>query len=646
MPSKLFTALGLGLFFFILGCAAEKKPDGEEVTKTEEVKPKPEEPAEAPSEPAVDVDALMEKIGVKPGAFAIEKGVGSEGVLTSRQGTVSLRKAGEEEFKDITEDETQLYPGNQIRTATDSSAVLTLADETVVELAEDTTVAIADRDATADPASSLVVMAGVARFTVSERGQGEGPFLVYTPTGIIGTKGTTFAVGVAATGDVRVGVEDGEVEVAGGAELDSAVALETGKAVAISADGSVSGSVDFTTDDWGEWRDEIEAKATVPAMVEMHVKALGELETEIEKGYGDLEVLANAVAEAEIPVIEAKKADDGAAYEAAAPELGASVEASFVASTRLQFLTYAMFSRAYITNELYLRHTAEVKPIFVPAAPRVYGSILYHKKFHQVAYVHGRPWRVKYYHHHPRGRVHAVKLGHEVPKFYLKHKLVAIPDGAVRTKLKAKMYWKPKIVKFKAKKKVWIRGPEMGWYAKVKLKAKPHKARAKLGWYVKAKAPKAMTWRVKAKSHVGKPIFKARRPTKRGGIEGRIALGVHGKMGYRGKGKGKAKGHGKMGDKRGVKGYAKGRGKMEHKGAAKAKGKMGFKASAKLDSKKGHKPAAGAKANAKMKQKSKAKAKGKIGFKAGAKANAKMKQKDKAKAKGKIGFKVGGKGKK
>jgi hypothetical protein len=498
-------------------------------------------------------------------------------VVTARSGTVALRRAGTEEFVDIADDGAKVYAGDQIRATGDSSAVLTLADETVVELAEDTTVAIGDRDATADPASSAVVMAGVARFTVSERGEGEGPFLVFTSAGIIGTKGTTYAVAVAATGEVRVGVEEGEVEVAGGASLDEPVAVAAGNSTVITAEGSVGGSIEFALDDWGAWRDEAEASGTAAALAEVHLAALEVLEADIEGGYDDVEVLTEAVVEAEAPVIAAEEADDGAAYEEAAPEIGATVEASYMASTRLQYLTYAMLSRAYIANELYLRYPDEVKPVYEPARPRVVGAILYHKKYHEVVHVHVRPWRNKYYYHHPRGRVAAVALGVEVPTFYKKRKLKKLKDGAARGKFKVKVYKAPKVRKHNKKKKVWVKAPGKDW--SVKVKVKPRKARGKAGWYVKVKTPKAKTWKVKVKGK-GKVTIKAKKPTKRGGTKVRIGVKKPGK-------KGKKVGV-KIGGKGGVKVKTKGgksvKVKTNDKGGAKVKvkGKKGGKAGVKV----------------------------------------------------------------
>lgn len=515
------------LVLCVLTCAAGCGKD-EKASPTTEVAPLTTGETTAPvSEVLVDVDALVEKIGAEPGAFAIDKDVGSEGVVTARSGTVALRRAGEEAFQEIKENNRKLYTGDQVRTSADSSAVLTLADESVVELAEFTTVAVGDRDTAADPASSVAVMAGVARFSVSERGQGEGAFLVFTSAGIVGAKGTTYAVGVAATGDMRVGVEDGEVEVAGGAALEAPIVVSAGHKVDLSEQGKVGKVVEFTADDWGQWRDTLEAEATAEAMAKAHIKAVQKLELEIGRGYRDLEAQAKAVVEAEAMVLEAEKSGDEKAYMVAAPELAATVEASYLASARLEFLTYAMLSRSYIATELYVRHPEVVAPVFVPAAPHIYGSILYQKKFHEVVHVHARPWRAQYYSHHPHGRVQAIAVGYEVPAFYVKHKLKPLPPGAVRGKLKVEMYARPTVVRFNVKKKVWVGPPIVGWASHVKVG--PHKARAEVGWYVKVEQPRAKFWGAKAHADKEKAVFGPGKPKKRGSAGAHIGIGHPGK---------------------------------------------------------------------------------------------------------------------
>src|SRR5687768_6458216 len=90
------------------------------------------------------VSDLSTKIGVEPGALQPEADEGAEAALTARTGTVQLRRAGEDEFADAPAGDVELNGGDQVRTAAESTATLVLSDESTVELAEETAIAIGD----------------------------------------------------------------------------------------------------------------------------------------------------------------------------------------------------------------------------------------------------------------------------------------------------------------------------------------------------------------------------------------------------------------------------------------------------------------------------------------------------------------------
>jgi hypothetical protein len=358
----------------------------------------------------------------------------------------------------------------------------------VFELADNSVVAIADPDATADPSSGAAVLYGVARFTVAPRGEGEGPFLVYTPSGIIGTKGTVYGVGVSANADVRVGVESGSVEIAPAAKLDQPMEVKAGSAATVTVAGELSAGA-FKEDDWGEWRDAGEAELEAASVAELHVGRLEALEAEADTTYAELETLAGATAEANLAAEQAEKAGDTAAYEANGEDRAATIEATFGASVKLQHLTYAMLAHGYLAGELYVRHPEKVETIYVAAKPRVHGTVLYHKKYHAVTHVHVRPLRAAYYRHHPRGRKHAKLVGNPTAKFYLDAKIAPINVEVVAKRAKFRPYRAPVVRDHRKGKKVWVTPPRVGWHTKVKVK--PAKVRAGATWYVGAKAPRA-----------------------------------------------------------------------------------------------------------------------------------------------------------
>ena len=313
----------------------------------------------APPKAEDEASKLVSQIGVEPGGIAADANDGGEAVLQTKSGSVSIRRVGEEAFVAITKDGIALHAGDQIQTGADAKATIVFVDETVAEIADDTVVAIGDRDSGADPASAAAVMYGVARFSVSDRAAGEGAFLVYTPGGVVGTRGTTYVVGVAAKADARIGVEEGELELAGASAFDKPVALGAGKVATISAQGQVGAGAAFKADDWGQWRESVDASLSPEAIADLQAKRLEVTSTEADTVSLELDAATVAAADASAEAKQHEAAGDTAAYDASAEDRGAAIEASFLLSLRLKHLTYAALAHAFMTRELYLRHPEE-----------------------------------------------------------------------------------------------------------------------------------------------------------------------------------------------------------------------------------------------------------------------------------------------
>jgi hypothetical protein len=469
------------------GCSKDKGESAPEEKKGEVTETTPESGSEATSAAEVDPAALTEKVGVEAGPIQYDEDEGGAAVISATEGTVEVRRVGTETW-DSAGAEAELREGDQVRTGDGATATVAFVDETAVELAEGSVVAVGSREATADPASSAAVLYGVARFSVAERAPGEGPFLVYTAAGVVATKGTVYTVGVAASGAARVGVESGEVEVAGAAKLDAPVAVNAGQVILIAPEGA-AGSAEAAADiDWGAWRDETEAELEIEAAAELHAARIAALEAELEAAYAELEAQGAAAAEASVTAEAAAEADDTDAYLAAAPEIAGSVDASFALSLRLQLLSYAMLSHGYIAESLYVRHP-EVQPIIAPARPRLAAAVLWHKRYHVVSDVHLEPVRTYYYLHHPRGRTHAAAVGFEIPSFYARARLAA-DVAPPRARVKVAVFQPPRVrASAKLKKRIFIGAPRVGWYGGVKARIRP--APIKAAWYVRPKAPRA-----------------------------------------------------------------------------------------------------------------------------------------------------------
>ena len=341
------------------------------------------------------------------------------------------------------------------------------------------------------------MLAGNARFTVTARTPGEGAFRVYTPTGVVLTKGTTYGIGVAASGAARVGVETGTVEVLGLAALDAQpVEVATSSQVTIAADGKVGSSAAWATDDWGTWRDETDAKAEVGVTITAHGNALAELNTALVATYAELQANADSAATFEATAAMSAEKNDTAAYTAALPEGAATIDASFALAGRLEALTWAHTGHATLATDLWVRHP-EAQAQWDVVAPRVDASVLWPKRFEVTASAYWQPLRTQYYVHHPVGRMNATLVGITVPQFYASVQPPAIEPAMVRAKVKGQIWIAPQVAYRVSTRPVWIAAPQANWHASAKVNVAPQ--RAKVAWYVRPAT-------LKGTAFVGAPI--------------------------------------------------------------------------------------------------------------------------------------------
>jgi hypothetical protein len=490
-----------GTLIALAGCKQGDDDKGGAATKSGEPdKPGPKDPGTPAGtdpatpgdpQPAGSTDTMSTDTSARPdpgvegGGIDRDADEGAAAVVAAVDGTVEVRRLGEVELVAAAAG-TELFAGDQLRTADRATATVTLADETVVEIAEVSTVAIASRDASADPASGAAVLAGLARFTVSDRAPGEGAFRVYTPSGVVMTTGTVYVVGVAASGVVRVGVEAGAIEVVGATAIDAEpVAVAAGRTVVLSADGEVAAPVEWKQDDWGAWRAEADAAVTVGAAIEAHAAALARYEHELAAAYRELERNAEAFATFEAQAATHAEAQATAEYEVAAPDGAATIEASFGLAGAAEAITWAYAGRATLAAEIYARHPDEVRVQYeASVAPHVDAAVLWPKRFEVTATAFLEPLRVQYYVHHPRGRAHADLVGVAVPEFYAQVAVREPEPAQVRARANVRVYARPPTVMVRAQARpVWIAAPQPGW--KVKVKARPAKARARAAWYVR-----------------------------------------------------------------------------------------------------------------------------------------------------------------
>jgi hypothetical protein len=476
MTRSMVTAMVLGL---LLGAACKKGSETSAQQKAQDMKPM----AAADPKPA-DTPAKTDASGPGVEAGGIDRAdEGAAGVLANVNGIVEVRRVGETQWA-AAQANAKLYPGDNVRTGESSTATIALADESTIEVSEVSTVAVASRSGTADPASSAAVLNGLARFTVTPRTPGEGPFRVYTSSGVVLTRGTTYGVGVAASGEARIGVESGAVDIIGIAQMDATpIKVEKAAQVTIAAEGKVGAPAPWPADDWGTWRDEADAKVQFGAAIDAHGTALAELNKALVDGYAELETNANAVASFEATADTSAQSSDTAAYTAALPEGTATIDASFALAGRLEALTWAYAAHGALATDIYVRHPADVEAQWAVVGPRVDGAILWPKRFEITTGAFFEPLRTQYYIHHPRGRMHASLVGVVVPEFYAKVEPPQVEPASVRAKLKGQIWVAPELAYKPSPRPVWIAAPSADWHAKVKVTAAP--PRAKVAWYVR-----------------------------------------------------------------------------------------------------------------------------------------------------------------
>ena len=473
--------------------------------KGEDAAPAPGSASSAAPAPGAPDPALA--VGVEAGGIEPATDEGPAALITAATGTVELRRVGEVAFVAVPSD-TKVYPGDVVRTGDASSATLLVSDESTIELAEVTTLGVATRDGSADPASAAAVMAGLARFTVSARVPGEGAFRTYTPGGVILTRGTVYGVGVAASGEARVGVESGAVDMIGLAALGGTpVRVESGNAAVFGTDGTVAAPVAWPDDDWGAWRDDTDAKVEVAGVFGAHAGAMTALEASLLESYAELAAVATQVSTFEALAAVSADKGDAVSYKASASDGAALIEASFALGGRIEALTWADAARAELATDLYVRHPDELGSAWTPATPHVDAAILWPKRFEVTAAGYLEPVRIQYYVHHPRGRVQAPLVGVTLPRFYAGVDVAPLDPVRVRARIKSAVWIAPELEYRAAKRPVWIAAPSLDWRGKVT--ARPAAPRAKVAWYVRVPSPRA-------KIYVGANV--------RGKYESRLAL--------------------------------------------------------------------------------------------------------------------------
>lgn len=148
--------------------------------------------------------------------------------VSSVTGTVELKSVSATRFSPLPASTQIVHVGDQIRTGSGASLILTLPDTSYMVISENSTVTI--QEFWAPSMRNLVdVVMGKVRFYIQHIGGKPNPYKVQTPTALIAVRGTTFEVTSYDPNQTVVACLEGRVAVETVGIPDREVILEPGR---------------------------------------------------------------------------------------------------------------------------------------------------------------------------------------------------------------------------------------------------------------------------------------------------------------------------------------------------------------------------------------------------------------------------------
>ncbi|MBU1244759.1 FecR domain-containing protein [Myxococcota bacterium] len=510
----------------VLGCGGKKKDeapapapapgDMTEVAMAEQ--PKVEQPKV--DEPKVDEPKVETPV------VAEEDKLPVEAVATEVAGTVEVKPAGSDAFVALAVN-AELSVGDHVRVSGDDGMLkLRMWDDSIVSLGSGAEAVINPGADVANSSPSITLLNGTSNLMVEPRGENQSVFMVYTPAAILSVLGTEFDVGVADTGTVKLGVEEGTVQVSS-QEGSDLMEVAGGKAVVISLDGTTSKAAgvvayDAEKEDWAKWY-EAESKAAQEKIAVLTTATSERLEV-LKK---QMETLEKNIAEMEAKSAElvkktesAASSDDLKAYDTEAAPLVEILDENTLANRENQRLMAMMTANTYMLRRLQALvaagvikpSEAQAKIMAVARTQTEWVDAYDENKIDRLRnrYKRDRRMREVYLRHHPRGRQYAVKAKIELPAFYGKIPVKVIKPRVVKPKFIAPVKYQPRQYRGPARKEIVIRPVTPNWHA-----ARPYapadptriERQKRIAERVRRARPK-----VEVKILVEQPKFRHRRP--------------------------------------------------------------------------------------------------------------------------------------
>jgi hypothetical protein len=373
----------------------------------------------------------------EPDKPPVDKEAVPEGVLSEVKGTVEVRRAGESEFKAAAKD-SKVFAKDAVRVGKDGEAVLSLWDNSSVELTAESAITLNTSAAIKNPSPSITVMAGAARFDVAARTEGQGAFSVYTPSAAVAVQGTVLAVGVGLSGNSRVAVETGNVAVTPVAKVEAkAVVIVAGKVVVVPMGKPAAAPQPYSAEKagWDEWLEAEDQKAAKNAdtLAANNASAVEQLNNDAQTLENAEDKESQAGENLQKQVDAAEKDNKPKVYVQLQPKLAAHLDTQAALHRQIQFLNAQRYARSYLLGLM----AGRIEGGVYKTSPTVRAAV---RKHYQRIALRDTKWEVRrlkrqiryrrrvktmqraYYLHHADGRLLATRMKVEVPVFYRKHK--------------------------------------------------------------------------------------------------------------------------------------------------------------------------------------------------------------------------------
>jgi hypothetical protein len=133
-----------------------------------------------------------------------------------------------------------LQPGDMIYTGVSGHVVIDLSDGSQVVIFPGSRVELKDFQSGGSWRDLLRVMVGRVRATISHQGKRPNPYRVFSPVASIAVRGTDFLVAVELSGETRVLVYEGLVEVGSLVNPQKRVLVRPGRNIIVRSDGDIS----------------------------------------------------------------------------------------------------------------------------------------------------------------------------------------------------------------------------------------------------------------------------------------------------------------------------------------------------------------------------------------------------------------------